>query len=156
MRIEKITGEQTLPLRQMVLRPGLPLSESIFTCDAREEAGHFAALDDTGKIVAVGTVYREACSDKRADERMRNPKAWRLRGMATDEKFRGQGLGAKVLQACLEHARKNGADNVWCNARVGACEFYLRHGFVKMSELFEMPGIGPHYLMKHDFKDLIS
>ena len=151
MRIEKITPEQTLPLRQAVLRTGLPLAESIFSCDGSEEAAHFAALDDAGKIVAVGTVYREPCGDERADVRMRSSRAWRLRGMATDEGFRGQGLGAQVLQSCLDHAHRNSAETLWCNARVRASAFYLRHGFVKMSELFEMPGIGPHYLMKYDF-----
>jgi len=158
MRIEKISAERTLPLRQEVLRPGRPPAESVFTGDANPEAGHFAVLEQEQEqeqgaaiIVAVGTIYREPSGSSHADERMRGPGAWRLRGMATADTFRGRGCGAKVLEACLEHARRAGADNVWCNARTGAAQFYLRHGFQTMSDVFEMPGIGPHYLMKRDF-----
>ena len=75
----------------------------------------------------------------------------RLRGMATAPQARSLGCGTLILRACVEHAQRKGARVVWCNARTGALEFYLRHGFVKMSGEYIMPGIGPHYLMKHDF-----
>ena len=85
---------------------------------------------------------------------MKSSGAWRLRGMATSPKYRSRGGGALVLRACLEHAKKSGAIVVWCNARTGATKFYLRHGFQKMSDEYELPGIGPHFLMKHDLLKL--
>lgn len=150
MRVEKISAESTLSLRNEVLRPGRPRSDSVFSGDDKPDAGHFGVFDDAGRIVAVGTVYPEASDSSLADALMRGSRAWRLRGMATDPAYRSRGCGSLVLKACLDHARREGGATVWCNARTGASGFYFRHGFVKMSDIYEMPGIGPHYLMKCD------
>jgi hypothetical protein len=36
---------------------------------------------------------------------------------------------------------------VWCNARTPAAGFYGRAGFATEGEEFELPSIGPHFLM---------
>jgi predicted GNAT family N-acyltransferase len=158
MRTQRISSAETLTLRQAVLRPTQPLSESRFSGDELPLAGHFGAFverdGEVGELIAVGTVYPEACRDPNADRAMTSNGAWRLRGMATAAEFRGMGAGGLVLQACLEHAKKSGARVVWCNARTGAVPFYLRHGFQKMSGEYELPGIGPHFLMKQDLRGL--
>jgi GNAT superfamily N-acetyltransferase len=73
-----------------------------------------------------------------------DPTAWRLRGMATLPAARGRGLGGRLLEACLDHARARGGASVWCNARTRALVFYERHGFVAAGEPFDLPGLGPH------------
>ncbi|MCW2985645.1 MAG: acetyltransferase, family, partial [Conexibacter sp.] len=55
--------------------------------------------------------------------------------------------GAALLAACLDHARAQGASRVWCNARTPARGFYERAGFVAEGAEFELPQIGPHFLM---------
>lgn len=153
LEVRQITDDETLPLRQMVLRPNRPITESRFQGDQGLHAGHFGVFDD-GKLIAVGSVVPDTCTHESADESMRKPGAWRLRGMATSPEARSRGAGALVLRACLEFAKSHGGTLVWCHARVGAAEFYLRNGFQKLSEVYEVPQIGPHYLMKHDLLKL--
>jgi GNAT superfamily N-acetyltransferase len=76
------------------------------------------------------------------------PSAWRVRGMATAPAARAKGAGTAVLDALLRHALARGASRVWCNARVDARPLYERAGFQAVSEEFELPEIGPHFVME--------
>jgi ribosomal protein S18 acetylase RimI-like enzyme len=68
--------------------------------------------------------------------------------MATDEAHRDQGLGALVLAALVEHARKEGAERVWCLARMNAIGFYEGAGWEVVSdEPIYVPGVGEHRRM---------
>ena len=67
--------------------------------------------------------------------------------MATAPEFRGRGAGGAILAALVDHARSQGATRVWCNARTPALSLYARAGFQRESEEFEIPGIGPHFVM---------
>lgn len=67
--------------------------------------------------------------------------------MATKPELQGQGIGAKVLTTCLEHAKSRGGALMWCNARTTALAFYRRHGFETVGDEFETPGVGPHFVM---------
>jgi predicted GNAT family N-acyltransferase len=72
---------------------------------------------------------------------------YQLRGMATIEKYRGQGLGNRLVNFGLVYLRGQKATYVWCNARKKALPFYLNTGFEVISDEFEVPGIGPHHVM---------
>jgi ribosomal protein S18 acetylase RimI-like enzyme len=76
------------------------------------------------------------------------PGAWRIRGMATEPAARGRGAGTAVLAALVAYAAEHGATRVWCNARIGARSLYERAGLHVVSEEFEVPKIGPHYVME--------
>lgn len=67
--------------------------------------------------------------------------------MATEPDVRGQGLGAALLAAAIDHVAAGGGGELWCNARLGAVEFYRRAGFEVVSGEFEIPGIGAHVVM---------
>jgi GNAT superfamily N-acetyltransferase len=74
--------------------------------------------------------------------------AWQLRGMATDPKFRGKGIGAKMLKVAEEKLRRTSpVRQLWCNARTPAIEFYKKQGWAVVSEEFEVPTAGPHFKM---------
>jgi len=117
-----------------VLRPHETL-ESLATSEmARAYAvGCFAR----GKLIAVGFVGPEGGLG-----------AWRVRGMATAPQARGKGAGTGVLDALLGHASARGASLVWCHARTAALSLYERAGFRKISEEFEIPEIGRHFVME--------
>lgn len=113
-----------------------------------ELAGHeppgstaFGAYDGDA-LVAVGLVGPEG-----------GPGAWRIRGMATVPEARGRGAGTAVLSALAEYAVSGGATRIWCNARIGARSLYERAGFRVVSERFEIPKIGPHYVMELTIAD---
>jgi len=40
---------------------------------------------------------------------------------------------------------------VWCNARTPALSLYQRAGLAVVSEEFELPRIGPHFVMERVF-----
>jgi ribosomal protein S18 acetylase RimI-like enzyme len=132
--IRDVDPAATRPLRQRVLRP----HESLEELASHEPPGvhAVAAFTDSGELVAAGFV----CPDG-------GPGAWRVRGMATDPEHRGQGAGAQILDRLVEHAIQQGATRVWCNARTPALRLYERAGFERESEEFEIPGIGPHFVM---------
>ena len=131
--VRAVDPAQTRPLRQRVLRP----HESLEELASHEPAGVYAAgAFDGDELVAVGFV----CPDG-------EPGEWRVRGMATAPEHRGRGAGAAVLAQLVEHARAQGATRVWCNARTPALSLYARAGFEPESDEFEIPGIGPHFVM---------
>ena len=128
------------PLRGAVLRPGRPEAELIFDLDEDPRTGHYAVRYGA-VVVGVASVM--------ADGHPREPRQgdWRIRGMAVEEAHRGAGIGGSLLAACEAHARRAGGSRLWCNARVGARNLYLRGGLMIEGDQFEIPGIGPHLLM---------
>jgi GNAT superfamily N-acetyltransferase len=112
--------------------------ESVSELASHEPPDAFAAgVLEGDRLVAVGLVGPEG-----------EPGQWRVRGMATDPDFRGRGAGAAVLSALLDHARAEGAVEVWANVRTPARTLYERAGFSVSSEVFELPQIGPHVVMR--------
>jgi GNAT superfamily N-acetyltransferase len=148
----KILPSQVLPLRAKVLRPNHPLMDCVFESDHAASAGHFGVFSSAEEIISVGTIYPELIPHdyiRLLDET--DVQFWRLRGMATDEAARGQGAGAAILHACIEHVRKHRQPNrkalIWAHARTGAIKFYQRNGFEAVGEEYNLPPIGPHFLI---------
>lgn len=142
MDVVELVPEAVWPLRQAVLRPHQRLDEMAFPGDALPGAAHFGVRGADGGLLGIASVSPE--------RHPREPAAgdWRVRGMATDPATgRGRGAGALLLRACVEHARAAGGRRVWCNARSPARGFYERAGFAVEDAEFEIPGIGPHFLM---------
>jgi ribosomal protein S18 acetylase RimI-like enzyme len=132
--VAELAPAATRPMRQAILRPHQTLEELA----EHEPPGAFAvgAFED-GELVAVGLIGRDGA-----------PGEWRIRGMATIPEIRGRGAGSAVLAALIEHAAAAGARRVWCNARTPARSLYERAGLRVVSEEFELPTIGPHYVME--------
>lgn len=140
VRIGVVEPNRLHVLRLRVLRPGQPPSSVDHNYDHLADAVHVAAIDASDDVVACATLYPEETPDGRP--------AWRLRAMASAPEVRGKGYGASVLRFGMQLARDRGGELLWCNARSGAVWFYERLGFVKMSEEFEIPPIGPHFVME--------
>jgi GNAT superfamily N-acetyltransferase len=140
--IRKIAAAETLPLRHAILRTGLPRETAVFPGDDAESSRHFGAFVGR-QLVGVATIHHVPPPDHPEHE----GSAYQLRGMATAEKFRGQGIGGVLLGACIAAAQHTGASWLWCNARTPAAEFYARHGFAVQGGVFDIPTAGPHYRM---------
>lgn len=139
--IKKISAEQTRPLRQSVLRPGQQQEDLVYPGDAAPESYH-AGLFIDDRLIGIATVYHEA----KPGESSQN--TWRLRGMATMPEFQGNGYGQILLNNCIAYIVANGGKLLWCNARLKALNFYKKSGFETISDIFDIPGIGPHYVME--------
>jgi GNAT superfamily N-acetyltransferase len=142
LTVGRVPVADTYPLRRAVLRPGLPLSSVHLAADADTATAAIAARTADGEVVGAAVVMPAPCPWM--PER---PGAWRLRGMATAEGRRGAGVGARVLQAAVDHVAAAGGTLVWCNARVPARRFYERAGFAAHGEEWVDPDIGPHVAM---------
>lgn len=139
------------PLRTRVLRPGWTDRLATYPEDETVAVHVAAYVDGADAPDGVGTVYAEAPPEANRDEipeaAYAPGAAWRLRGMATSEAARGTGLGRVVLEECFAVAREAGGRFLWCNARLVAVPFYERLGMACVGPEFDIPGIGPHYVM---------
>lgn len=142
IEVKAITAQQTLPLRSAVLRPGAALREAIYMGDEDAKTLHFGAFHGR-EIVGVASLYREALPSSH------EANTWRLRGMAVEPAMQRCGFGRLLLQTCVEQVGAHGGELLWCNARTTATGFYLSCGFQVHSEEFDIPGIGPHFVMQH-------
>jgi len=68
--------------------------------------------------------------------------------MASLPEVRGQGYGAAALRYGIAEIRRRAGRLLWCNARSGAVGFYETLGFSIVGDEFEIPPIGPHYVME--------
>ena len=140
-QIRRIDAAETRPLRHAILRPNQPFEATVDPIDDLPSSGHFGAFFED-RLVGVASVFNEA---RPGDT---DPRAWRLRGMATPEEERGQGIGGALMHACLNDIRAAGGTTLWFNARTTAAGFYSRFGFVVQGDGFDIEGIGPHVVME--------
>jgi len=140
LQIQLIQPALAIPLRHKVLRPNGRVEDCHYPQDLLTTTFHVGAMFE-GDIFGVATFHHEAFPDLKAQL------PYRLRGMATHAKFRGQGVGRLVLNRGLEELRKRKCDLLWFNARQVAFPFYEKMGFLYQSSMFEIPSIGPHKVM---------
>ncbi|MBV9096569.1 MAG: GNAT family N-acetyltransferase [Frankiaceae bacterium] len=138
--VRRARVDEIFPLRHAVLRPGKPVTYSVYGED--DGAVHIGAWDD-GELVGCATVFPDPWAG--APEWAAEPAAWRLRGMAVDPSRQGQGVGGVVLGQAVEAAREAAAPMLWANARTAALRFYERHGWRPVGEEFLTADTGlPH------------
>ena len=142
LAVRPVTAAETRPLRQRILRPHQRPEQLVYPHDDAPETLHVAAFDGDA-MVGTATIHLEPHPHTHAP-------AWRLRGMAVVPELRRRGCGARLVDACIAHVRAHGGTLVWCNARVSAAPFYDSLGFVREGDAFELPEIGPHFLMKRE------
>ncbi|MEM6328227.1 MAG: GNAT family N-acetyltransferase [Bacteroidota bacterium] len=148
------TAAEVRPLRTRILRPGWVDRLATYDADDAPTTFHAAGVlahDPTGIIHGTATIYPEPPPSHHLgalpEAVGKLGVAYRLRGMATSTEARGTGLGREMLTLCFDHIRESGGRVLWCNARVVAVGFYERMGLQTVGEEFDMPEIGPHYVM---------
>lgn len=138
--IREIPAPETYPLRHLVLRRGQSFSAVQWPGDEVEGAFHVGYFEADRLISIVSFIPEEA---PEFDE----PRAVRLRGMATHPEFRYKGAAREIVLYGLERLRQQQVLLVWCHARTPVVPFYFNLGFAMKGEEFEVPEIGPHVLM---------
>lgn len=92
---------------------------------------HAIARDAGGRVVATGRLLPDG----------------HIGRMAVRRAARGAGVGGAVLQALIAEAARRGLREVALAAQAHALDFYLRHGFEAVGEVFMEAGI-PHRAMR--------
>ena len=138
--IKFIRADEVLPIRNLVLREGkLTLDECRFINDDAEGSFHLGFYVEE-ELACVASLHPQTYGEFEG-------KAYQLRGMATAEHFQGKGYGNRLVNFAITYLRGQKVNYVWCNARKKAVPFYMSTGFEVISPEFDVPGIGPHYVM---------
>ncbi len=140
VNISKVDAKKVRPLRHSELRKGQDFSTTSYLEDYEADTFHMVCIVDE-KIVTCASFYPEKSLKIKSDN------AYRLRGMATDSSFQRKGCASDLTQESFKELKKRDCDMVWCNARLGAVDFYKSAGFNITGELFDIAEIGPHYYM---------
>lgn len=100
-----------------------------------EKSIHQAAIEEE-KIISVGRIH------------FNNAEEAQVRYMATEEKYRGKGIGEAVLKKLEEKAKESGAKSITLNAREKAVPFYERNGYIVEKDGETMFGKIKHKVMR--------
>ena len=130
MEIKRITWEQALPIRHVVLWPDKELG--FCKVEGDETAFHYGAYVNNN-LVCVSSVY----IDKENA---------RLRKFATLKEHQGKGIGSKVIAHILRELKEKNMVHFWCDARKSAVGFYKRFGMTVGGDEFFKSGV-PYFKM---------
>jgi GNAT superfamily N-acetyltransferase len=138
--LRRAAFDEIVALRHAELRPGLPRATAEFAGDADPTTRHFGAFASGETLVCASFMAAPYAGEP----------GYQLRGMATRADLVRHGLGGALLRHAV--AALAGMDTVrtrlfWCNARAAAVPFYERMGWRIASAVFDVPRIGPHYVM---------
>jgi predicted GNAT family N-acyltransferase len=128
-RVELMTWEQAQPVAG-------PLRFAIFVGEQNVPAGielddldascvHAVAYDVDGKAIGTGRLLPDG----------------QIGRMAVTMEWRRRGIGAEILAALIDEARKRGHAEVVLSAQLQAAEFYRGQGFVAEGKVYEDAGI---------------
>ena len=135
-----VAVDELLPLRNELLREGkLTNDQCRFTTDNLPGAFHLGYYVNE-ELVCIASFHPQLYGDFTGA-------GYQLRGMATIDEFRGRGIGSRLLDFGMVYLRVQGVNYLWCNGRKKALPFYLNMGFEIISDEFELPQIGPHYVL---------
>jgi GNAT superfamily N-acetyltransferase len=138
--IKFIEPDEVLSIRKEVLRPGdLTLDECRFPADQLSGAFHLGYYVK-GKLVAIASFHPQGYGHFGGE-------GFQLRGMATLKEYQKRGFGNHLLNFAIIYLRGQKVNYLWCNARKAAMQFYSNMGFETISKEFDVPNIGPHYVL---------
>lgn len=137
MLIAFVSADAALPLRSAQLRNGRGFEYCRFDSDNKAGTFHLAQVNEEGTVICVLSCHPN-------NKYPLNGTGYQLRGMATDAKYKGKGLGTALMTYCINYLKTMHVDYLWCNARFVAYHFYEHLGFRYMSDEFNIEDIGPH------------
>lgn len=141
--LRNIASEETWPVRHLVLRKGRPLEDVYMEADEKTSTFHLGMFYNS-KIIGVASFMEDA-------KDIFSGKQHRLRGMAVLPEFRKRGIAELLLKKGEEILKEKGCTVLWFNARIIAIRFYENMGYKKIGPEFDIPLVGPHYVMKKEF-----
>jgi len=129
VRVELMSWEQAQPIAG-------PLRFAIFVGEQNVPSGielddldascvHAVAFDVDGKAIGTGRLLPDGIIGR----------------MAVIKEWRRRGIGAEILQALSNEARKRGHAAVVVSAQLQAAEFYREQGFAAEGKVYEDAGI---------------
>jgi GNAT superfamily N-acetyltransferase len=138
--IKQIHYTETYPVRQIILRPQRPLETCFFQGDELETTFHFGLFMED-KLVGIISLF------KNNSPLFSQEYQYQIRGMAVLEEYQKYGLGRQLVAHSEEFLKSTSTELIWFNAREIAVNFYKKSGYQVIGDAFDIPDVGPHYVM---------
>lgn len=138
--IKQITSAETYPVRQPVLRPGLPIASCVFPGDDLNSTVHFGIYENDS-LTGIVSVFENS------NALFTEEHQFQIRGMAILPEHQKKGLGEKLLQQAESYVKDKNGQLLWFNAREIAVGFYKKSGYHINGNPFDIEGVGVHYIM---------
>lgn len=138
--IKQIHYSETYPVRQVILRPGRSLETCFFQGDELETTIHFGLFMED-KLVGIISLF------KNNSPFFSQENQYQIRGMAVLEEYQKYGFGKQLVAHSEEFLKSMPIKLIWFNAREVAVNFYKKSGYQVIGDVFEIPDVGPHYVM---------
>ena len=137
-RVELMSWEQAQPtagpLRFAIFVGEQNVPSGIELDDLDAKCIHAVAFDVDGKPIGTGRLLPDG----------------HIGRMAVVKEWRRRGIGAEILRALIDEARKRGHKEVMLSAQLQAAEFYRGAGFAAEGKVYEEAGI-LHQKMRKKF-----
>ena len=140
IEIKKINSTETIIVRHPVLRFGKPIESCHFEGDDLPTTSHFGLYFEN-QLVAIISSF------KVQNKLFIEENQYQIRGMAVLEEFQKKGFGEALLNYCENEIRIKKGKLIWFNARETAVGFYKKSGYEVLGGKFEIPEVGPHYIL---------
>jgi ribosomal protein S18 acetylase RimI-like enzyme len=140
IEIKKITAFETIIVRHPVLRLGKPIASCYFEGDDLPTTSHFGLFVEN-HLTAVISAF------KVQNKLFIEENQYQIRGMAVLEEFQKKGFGEALLKYCENEITVAKGELIWFNARESAVGFYKKSGYEILGDKFEIPDVGPHYIL---------
>ena len=140
IEIKKITAFETIIVRHPVLRPGRPIESCHFDGDDLPTTSHFGLYFEN-QLAGVISAF------KAQNKLFTEENQYQIRGMAVLSEFQKKGFGEALLEYCENEIRLKSGNLIWFNARKTAIGFYEKSGYGILGDSFEIPDVGPHYIL---------
>ena len=140
IEIKKITAFETIIVRHPVLRPGRPIESCHFDGDDLPTTSHFGLFLEN-QLAGVISAF------KAQNKLFSEENQYQIRGMAVLSEFQKKGFGEALLEYCENEIRLKSGNLIWFNARETAIGFYEKSGYEILGDPFEIPDVGPHYIL---------
>ena len=149
--VSVISAEETRSIRFRVLWPHKSSAEEcVIDADHSDGAYHIGAFDENKQLVGVCSLFNQR-SDRHPGALPDTDSVYRLRVMGTTPEVRGKGAGAAIIEFACTWCQEQDVKWLWCDALEVAFGFYERMGFECLSEMYQVPQIGPHQMMARKF-----
>lgn len=138
-KVREATVEEILPLRIEVLRGGKNEPSPHHDEDPLYGTFHLA-FEENNQIIGIASLHPVPHPQFPTN-------GYKLRGMAVLPEHQNKSIGKKIMHAAEHKLKRLNIPYIWCNARQIAFPFYEKLGFQFISDIFDIPLIGPHRQM---------
>jgi GNAT superfamily N-acetyltransferase len=146
IEIQNITAREAIAVRHPVLRNGKPIESCHFSGDDLGTTYHLGAFEKD-LLIGVATFLMNKDITIKEIKDIKLFYCYQLRGMAVIEKAQKKGIGKKILLHAEDMLRQQEIKILWFNARTTAVPFYEQLNYKVISDVFDVPGVGPHFKM---------